>query len=107
MPRLAPVTRAVRPASFIGVLLSWPVLRSVAPGAVGRMGQVGPRDNLYAPTLVAVQPAPHGHPDGCGSSGVPAHRAQLARKAQSGAPVHVHGVDGARRPPRPAGILAE
>jgi hypothetical protein len=36
------------------------------------MGQVGPRDNLHAPTVVTVQRTPH-------------DRHKLARKAQSGA----------------------
>lgn len=58
MPRPAPLRRAVR-RKLHSRPLRWPVLRSVAGGGVGRIGQIGPRDNPHSPTVVAVQPPPH------------------------------------------------
>src|SRR5262245_35913685 len=107
MPRLAPVTRAVRPASFICVLFRGQCFgRShLAPlGGWGKSARATTRMRplsspfslhlMVTPTrlrlLWRAPPIVH----------------KLSRKAQSGAPVHVRGVDGSRRPPRPAGILA-
>jgi hypothetical protein len=50
------------------------------------MGQVGPRDNLHAPTVVAVQPAPHdrNHDEVAAPLACRPIVHKLGRKAQSG-----------------------
>jgi hypothetical protein len=51
------------------------------------MGQVGPRNNLHAPTVVAVQPAPHDrhHDEAAAPLACLPIVHKLGRKASSGA----------------------